>query len=37
MAEEYVDLYQSMASLAVDTTISAADPSIFPHSQEITQ
>jgi glycosyltransferase involved in cell wall biosynthesis len=37
MAEEYVDLYQSMASTAVDTTISAADPSIFPHSEEIAQ
>lgn len=37
MAEEYVDLYQSMISMAVDATISADDPSIFPHSQEIAQ
>jgi glycosyltransferase involved in cell wall biosynthesis len=37
MAEEYVALYQSMASTAVDPAISAANPSIFPHSEEIAQ
>lgn len=37
MAEEYGDLYQAMASMSVDHTISAAHSSIFPRSQEIAQ